>query len=150
MSKIAHVIAALASLTFVFISAPVLINMDGTLAFAGQSCKSGYYYSRAKKACVKRVKQTVAKQDANAAGGPQWGPPNKENCAAASSEMDSSMALCRGYDIGTGKSDEQCAKCCRQLREGTRRWQQCHSKGFAPAVDWATINRSKERLGCTW
>lgn len=149
MRTITWMLTVLVSATFMFVSAPALI-MNTDTAFAGQSCKSGYYYDKSRKACVKRVKQRSDQQDAAASGGPQWGPPSKAACAQASREMDDSMALCRRYDKGDGKDLEECAKCCRQLREGANRWQVCHRLGFAPEVDWTSINASKERLGCTW
>jgi hypothetical protein len=120
------------------------------VAEAGQSCKKGYSFSYTTDECVKDVQRRGQNQDTAASRGPQWGPVNETNCNEASDEMDTSMSLCRSYDIRAGKSNEQCAKCCRQLREGARRWKACHSAGFAPAVDWHTINASKKRLGCDW
>jgi hypothetical protein len=128
-------------------------------ALAGQSCKKGAYFDASLMECVMKVRVTISAQDAKANGGPQWGPPNAVNCARASDEMDRSAALCRKYDglvsydakrgvVINGKTFEQCAKCCRQLREGMARWQQCFALGLAPRPDYATARRSAERMNC--
>lgn len=132
-----------------------------TSAHAGsQSCKSGFYFDTQSLACVKQVRLQIGSQDVRAAAGPQWGPVNAANCAAASREMDRSMALCRSYDARKGAYDanlgrvvdgklvEECGKCCRQLREGMRRWAACFAKGLAPQPDYTTARRSAAALNC--
>lgn len=137
--------------------APTFVS--ATPAFAGQSCKKGMYFNAQLMECVAKVRVTISNQDAAANDGPQWGPPNAVNCQRASDEMDRSAALCRKYDglvaydaklgvIVNGKTFEQCAKCCRQLREGMARWQQCFALGLAPRPDYATARRSAERMNC--
>lgn len=149
-----------AMLTFVLLVGLVPTGFV-SVAQAGQSCKNGYYFDTGKSTCVKKVKITIKAQDAAASGGPQWGPPNRANCNAASREMDQSAALCRSYDglkaydaklgiIVKGKVLEQCAKCCRQLREGMARWKLCYKKGLAPRPDFATANKSAKKLNCSF
>ncbi len=148
------------TLLALIVGTTLIVMSSGGIAKAGaQSCKSGYYFSEAKASCIKRVHVTLKNQDTNAAGGPQWGPPNKRNCAAASSEMDRSAALCRSYDarrtynaltgeVTNGKVFQECAKCCRQLREGMARWKLCSQKNLAPRPDFATANRSAAAMNC--
>lgn len=100
--------------------------------------------------CPAQVGSAIAGQDAAAAGGPQWGPVNAANCAAASREMDQSAARCRSYDAAGGKHIEQCAACCRQLREGVNRQNACAAVGLAPPVNWSAVSTAKARLDCNW
>jgi len=123
------------------------------------SCRSGYYFNTSTLTCVQKVQVTIASQDARASGGPQYGPVNPANCAAASREMDRSAALCRSYDarraydastgtVVNGKLLNECAKCCRQLREGMNRWALCHAAGFAPRPDYVSARRSSDLMNC--
>ena len=132
-----------------FITLALLVYF--TPANAGQNCVKGYVYSLVTKDCIKAVNDEEDRQDSSASGGLQWSGVSKSSCNQASKEMDGMMAQCRKYDKNQGgKSVEQCGKCCRQLREYSRRWQKCHNKGFAPPVAYATIRGSIQRLGCKW
>jgi hypothetical protein len=91
------------------------------------------------------VEQSIRAQDRAVSGGPQFVIRTVADCDRASSEMDESMARCRAIDT---KSTKDCARCCRQLREGAARWTECRRLGWAPSVDWATIQASQERLAC--
>ena len=131
-------------------------------AAAGQSCQTGHYFDTVSLACVKKVQLTIRAQDRAAASGPRWGLVNSRNCAQASREMDRSAAKCRRMDaqrgvydaalgrIIDGKMLEQCARCCRQLREGMNRWRVCHANGYAPPPDYRTARRSAERMNCSF
>lgn len=123
-------------------------------------CPDGAYLNLEVGQCQIKTKIEVGKQDKRSAAGPQWGPVNPTNCAKASREMDQMAAKCRRMDaqeavsdfllgkLVDGKTLEQCAFCCRNLREGMNRWRLCHKAGLAPPPDYATANRSSERMNC--
>ena len=130
-------------------------------AEAGASCKKGYYFDASSLSCKMKVKINIKQQDRAVAGAPQWGPPNRTNCAKASNEMDRSAARCRNLDakraydavlrmVVNGKLLKECATCCRQLREGMNRWKQCHELGLAPRPDYATARRSATLMNCNF
>lgn len=120
------------------------------VAFAPSGAWAGSQCDPTVQSCTAKVLGTIGAQDQAATGGPQWGPVNRANCAAASREMDQSAAQCASYDARGGKNLSQCAACCRQLREGVNRWQQCAAAGFAPAVQWVAVRVAKTRLQCDW
>lgn len=97
--------------------------------------------------CRTDVQRQVGDQDRAVRGGPQWGPVSYAACQIASREQEGNERRCRSYDVrsASGKSREECAKCCRQVREDFARWQQCHQAGFAPSPPQA-IRASLARL----
>lgn len=97
--------------------------------------------------CEDEVSREVARQDAAASSGPQWGPVSQSQCAIASREQEANERRCKAYDLKrNGKTLKECAKCYRQVRFDIARWEQCHRAGFAPAVPRA-IYQSLARLG---
>ncbi len=136
------------------IAACIFILSSTASVMAGVSCKKNYIYDGVN--CVKRVQQEIASQDSAAADGPQWPGPTRESCNRASKQQEGNARRCRSYDYqeakaeGDGKTLEQCAKCCRQLREDMRRWKQCAAAGFAPPFPSRLASKWKKELGCTF
>ena len=151
-----YILSARAVVTFIF----GINGVSTGSAEASQSCRVGYYFNTERLECVKKVKVKIKGQDNAARGGPQWGPVSPSNCAQASREMDRSAALCRSYDARKGAYDvdlgrivdgkllKECAKCCRQLREGMNRWAACYSARLAPRPNYAAARRSSEAMNC--
>ena len=152
---------------FVIVAVVVALNLLGVIvpstALAQTArCPDGAYYSVTQEACVVKTRVEMGRQDQAAMSGPQWGPVSPANCAAASREMDQMAAKCRRLDaqqavsdallgqVVDGKTLEQCAFCCRNLREGMNRWHLCHQAGLAPPPDVSTANRSAERMNCSF
>lgn len=128
-----------------FAGAIAMLAMALMFVFAGFA-NAGEYCTTAK-ACKQAVRAEVAQQNLAASSGKQWGPVGRSACEVASREQEGNEKRCRSYDKQAGgKTQEQCAKCYRQVVLDLARWEQCYKAGYAPKPPQA-IYDSLARLG---
>jgi hypothetical protein len=73
----------------------------------------------------------------------------KARCDRFGAIQETNERRCRGLDVrrgGPGKTLEDCAECCADLRTDRENWRLCASLGLAPRVPEAKLAESEAKL----